>query len=375
MRVGLVCPYSLTLPGGVQGQVLGLGEALRRQGIDARVLGPCDGPPPDATVTPLGNSIPAAGNGSVAAIAPDGACVLRTIRALRDEEFDVVHLHEPLVPGPTLTALVFSDGPLVATFHRSGESSGYRLVRPLTRYVADRVRVRAAVSEEAEITAHNALAGTYERLWNGIDTSGYDAAIPWPVVGPTIVFVGRHEPRKGLAVVVDAMAGLGPDVRLWVIGEGPETARLQAQTEGDRRIEWLGMVDEVEKARRLRAATVFCAPSTSGESFGVVLLEAMAARCAVVASDLAGYRNVARSRDEALLVAPGDVGALTDGLRLALAGGHEVDAMVAAARVRAEHFSLDALASRYLGLYERALVSPTRPVRRPRLAVGLRRRR
>lgn len=375
MRVGLVCPYSLTLPGGVQGQVLGLGEALRRQGIDARVLGPCDGPPPDATVTPLGNSVPAAGNGSVAAIAPDPACVLRTIRALRDEEFDVVHLHEPLVPGPTVTALMFSDGPLVATFHRSGESLGYRLVRPLTRYVADRVAVRAAVSEEAEITARNALAGRYERVWNGIDTSGYDAAIPWPASKPTIVFVGRHEIRKGLAVLIDAMGSLGPDIRLWVIGEGPETARLQVQTTGDRRIEWLGMVDEVEKARRLRAATVFCAPSISGESFGVVLLEAMAARCPVVASDLAGYRTVARGESEAMLVAPGDVATLTDGLRRALAGSPEVEAMVAAARLRAEHFSLDALASCYLDLYRRALVTPVRPARRARFAGGWRRRR
>jgi phosphatidylinositol alpha-mannosyltransferase len=373
MRVGLVCPYSLTLPGGVQGQVLGLGEALRGQGIDARVLGPCDGPPPDAAVTPLGNSVPAAGNGSVAAIAPDPACVLRTIRALRDEEFDVVHLHEPLVPGPTLTALVFSDAPLVATFHRSGESSGYRLVRPLTRYVADRVAVRAAVSEEAEITAHKLLAGTYERVWNGIDTSGYDAANPWPAPNPTIVFVGRHEPRKGLAVLVDAMGGLGPDVRLWVIGEGPETARLQALTAGDGRIEWLGMVDEAEKTRRLRAATVFCAPSISGESFGVVLLEAMAARCPVVASDLAGYRNVARGRAEALLVTPGDVAALTDGIRRALAGGAEIAAMVDAARLRAEHFSLAALATCYLDLYRRALSTPPRPAPRPLFPVGLRR--
>ncbi|MDQ6839211.1 MAG: glycosyltransferase family 4 protein [Actinomycetota bacterium] len=369
-----MCPYSLTLPGGVQGQVLGLGEALRRQGVDARVLGPCDGPPPDATVTPLGNSVPAAGNGSVAAIAPDPACVLRTIRALRDEEFDVVHLHEPLVPGPTLTALVFSDAPLVATFHRSGESHGYRAVRLLAGVIGARLTVRAAVSEEAEITAHNALAGSYERVWNGIDTSTYDAARPWPSAGPTIVFVGRHEPRKGLAVLVDAMSGLGPDVRLWVIGEGPETARLRAKTDGDRRIEWLGSVDEVEKVRRLRAATVFCAPSTSGESFGVVLLEAMAACCTVVASDLAGYRNVARQSIEAVLVPPGDAVALTAALRRALAGGPEVEAMVAAARVRAQHFSLDALATRYLDLYRRALAAPPRPVRRPRPVGGLRRR-
>ncbi|MDQ6783060.1 MAG: glycosyltransferase family 4 protein, partial [Actinomycetota bacterium] len=361
LRVGLVCPYSLTLPGGVQGQVLGLGEALRRQGIDARVLGPCDGPPPHAAVTPLGNSVPAAGNGSVAAIAPDPACVLRTIRALRDEEFDVLHLHEPLVPGPTLTALVFSEAPLVATFHRSGESLGYRAVRPLARFVGDRVAVGAAVSEEAEITARNAMAGHYERVWNGIDTSAYDAAVPWPSGGPTIVFVGRHEPRKGLAMLVAAMAGLGPDVRLWVMGEGPETARLQGQTQADPRIEWLGMVDEVEKVRRLRGATVFCAPSLAGESFGVVLLEAMAAGNAVVASDLAGYRNVARGGAEALLVAPGDVAALTSALRQTLAGGPAADAMVDAAQRRAQHFSLDALASRYLSLYRQALATAPGP--------------
>ena len=109
MRIGLVCPYSLTLPGGVQGQVVGLARALRNIGVDARVLGPCDGPPPNASVTPLGNSVPMAANGSVAPIAPDLSCALRTIRALRDEGFDVVHLHEPLVPGPTLTALMFTD--------------------------------------------------------------------------------------------------------------------------------------------------------------------------------------------------------------------------------------------------------------------------
>ncbi|MGH9184927.1 MAG: glycosyltransferase family 4 protein, partial [Acidimicrobiales bacterium] len=107
MRVGIVSPYSLTVPGGVQGQVLGLARALRHQGHEVRVLGPCDGPPPDAGVTPLGKSIPTAANGSVAPLAPDPSAQLRTIRALRDEEFDVLHLHEPLVPGPTLTAMLF----------------------------------------------------------------------------------------------------------------------------------------------------------------------------------------------------------------------------------------------------------------------------
>src|SRR5579862_8573647 len=125
----MVCPYSLSIPGGVQGQVLGIARAMRSLGVEARVLAPCDGPPPYSWVSPLGASVPTAANGSIAPIAPDPPAALRTIRALRDERFDIVHLHEPLAPGPTWTALLFSDGPMVGTFHRAGESAWYRFAR------------------------------------------------------------------------------------------------------------------------------------------------------------------------------------------------------------------------------------------------------
>src|SRR5579885_2241412 len=121
------------MPGGVQGQVLGLARSLRHAGHDTRVLGPCDAPPPDAGVTPLGRSVPTAANGSVAPIAPDPSCQLRTIRALRDEGFDVVHLHEPLVPGPCQTAMLFRNAPIIGTFHAAGVSAGYRFLRPAVR--------------------------------------------------------------------------------------------------------------------------------------------------------------------------------------------------------------------------------------------------
>lgn len=360
MRVGLVCPYSLTLPGGVQGQVLGLGAALRNLGVEARVLGPCDGPPPDASVTPLGNSVPTANNGSMAAIAPDPAASLRTIRALRDEAFDIVHLHEPIVPGPTLTSLVFAESPIVGTFHRSGQSLWYRRMAPLARWCADHLSLRAAVSEEARATAEATLGGHYELLYNGIDPKAFEAAVPWPAGGPTILFVGRHEPRKGLAILLEAMVlddvvRLGPGVRLWVAGVGPETARLRAVTSGDPRIEWLGAITEEEKRRRMRGSHVFCAPSLHGESFGVVLLEGLAGEAVVVASDLPGYRHVVRSGREALLVPPGDAGALAAALGGALSGGPDVSNLVEAGRRRAEQFSLAHLAQRYLGLYERVL--------------------
>jgi phosphatidylinositol alpha-mannosyltransferase len=335
--------------------VLGLGRALRNLGVDARILAPCDGPPPDPAVTPLGNSVRAASNGSMAAIAPDPSAAMRTIRALRDEDFDVVNLHEPLAPGPTLTALVFSDDPMVGTFHRSGGSSWYRAFRPLGVWATGRLAVRAAVSVEARETISKAFGGVYELVWNGIDVGLYRSADPWPTLGPTIMFIGRHEPRKGLAVLIEAMGSLGPDVRLWIGSHGPETERLRQETAGDPRIEWLGVLGDQEKIRRIRGAHVLCAPSLHGESFGVVLLEGMAAATPVVASDLAGYRNVARPHQDALLSPPGDARALAAALEVALSGGPEVSRMVESGLERAAAFSLDGLACRYVELYEKAM--------------------
>lgn len=346
-----MCPYSLNLPGGVQAQVVGLGQALRASGIDARVLAPCDGPPPDGSVTPLGKSVPLASNGSMAPIAPDPACALRTIRSLRDEDFDVVHLHEPLVPGPTMTALVFTEAPTIGTFHRAGEIGLYKGLRPAARWFIGKLSRRCAVSEDALTTAREVLGGEYELLFNGIDVAGFAKADPWPTEGATIFFIGRHEPRKGLAVLIDAMRRLGPDVRLWVGSDGPQTERLKQQTAGDPRIEWLGRLSDAEKARRMRASDVFCAPSLHGESFGVVLLEAMAASTPIVASDLPGYRNVARPGAEALLVPPGDPVALARALGTALTGGPKIDELVVSGDCRASHFSMERLAECYVGLY------------------------
>jgi phosphatidylinositol alpha-mannosyltransferase len=368
VRIGLLCPYSLTVPGGVQGQVLGLARSLRRRGHDVRVLAPCDGPPPDAGVTPLGNSIPTAANGSVAPLAPDPAATLRTIRVLRDEDFDVLHLHEPLAPGPTLTALMLSSSPMVGTFHAAGESAPYRWLAPFTRWAVRRLALRCAVSEDAREMATQALGGTYEVVFNGIEVDRYRVE-PRKPDGPTIAFVGRHEPRKGLAVLLEAMADLPPDVHLWIGGTGPETSTLQARHAGDPRVEWLGRLSEAEKAAHLRGADVFCAPSLGGESFGVVLLEAMAARTPIVASDLPGYRNVARPDVDALLVPPGDVRALVAALRRVLTDPDLASQLVAGGDERAASYSMDHLAERYEALYVRAARIAGRAIRGPGVPV------
>jgi phosphatidylinositol alpha-mannosyltransferase len=355
MRIGVVSPYSLTVPGGVQGQVLGLAHALRGQGHLVLVLGPCDGPPPEVGVIPLGNSIPTAANGSMAPIAPDPSCALRTIAALRDEHFDVLHLHEPMAPGPTLTCVCLASVPMVATFHSAGDSTGYRATAALARRLCRRVSVRCAVSEDAKELAARYLAGEYVVMHNGIEVERFAKATPWPTEGPTVLFLSRHESRKGLAVLLDALPHLPSDTRVWVASDGPETEHLRSRTAANAQVEWLGRIGDEERARRLRGADVLCAPSLHGESFGMVLLEGMAAQTPVVASDIPGYRNVAGCGEAALLVPPGDPVALADALRRALTGSSTAASLIAAGEARASEYSMDRLAEQYGVLYREAI--------------------
>ena len=347
----MVCPYSLTIPGGVQMQVLGLARALRELGHSVQVLAPSDGPPPESAVTPLGKSIPFSTNGSVAPIAPDPSAAVRTIRALRNEQFDIVHIHEPLVPGPSLTALLFSDGPLVGTFHRAGASTAYALLKPIVRRIGNRLTLRVAVSEDARRTAYDGIGGDYRILFNGIDVERFSHAKPWPTDGPTVFFFGRHESRKGLAVLLEARHVLDDDVTIWVGGSGPETDKLKELTADDPRVVWLGRVDDDELASRLAGADIACLPSLHGESFGVVLIEAMAAGTAIVASDLPGYRAVARPEEHAILVPPEDSAALGHALRDLLKNQTRREELVAAGRIRAEEFGMPLLARAYADIY------------------------
>jgi phosphatidyl-myo-inositol alpha-mannosyltransferase len=353
VRVGLVCPYSLTIPGGVQGQVLGLARSLRGLGHEVRVLGPCDGPPPDAGVTPLGRSVPTAANGSVAPLAPDPSAQLRTIRALRDEDFEVLHLHEPMAPGPCITALLMGEPPKVGTFHAAGQSAPYRYLGWGLKRMARRLAHRCAVSPDAVALAESGLGGTYELLFNAVEVERFADGPVQPTSAPTIFFLGRHEPRKGLEVLLAALADLPPDVCLWVGGDGPQTEELQERYGHDRRIEWLGRISDEERSARMRGCTVYCSPSVRGESFGMVLLEAMASGCALVASDLDGHRNVASDGVDALLAPVGDAAALAKALRRVLDDEALRSELVAGGRRRAEQLSMHHLAERYDEIYRR----------------------
>ncbi len=344
------------MPGGVQGQVLSMGRSLRRAGHEVRVLAPCDGPPPELFVTPIGNSIPTASNGSVAPLAPDPSAQLRTIRALWDEDFDVVHLHEPFAPGPTVTAALLKPAPLVGTFHAAGSQPFYQKLAPLAAWFGNRLDVRVAVSDDALELIRDLVKGEIRVLFNGIEAARFRDAQPWPVVAPTVFFLGRHEERKGLGVLLESMPYLPSETRVWVAGTGPQTDELKARYR-DERIEWLGRIDDDERDRRMKGASVFCAPSLGGESFGVILLEAMAAGTPVVASSIPGYAKVATTTDgvTAELVEPGDARALGAAITKVLSQPSVAEQLRSLGEVRADSFDLERLCAIYLEIYQNVI--------------------
>jgi phosphatidylinositol alpha-mannosyltransferase len=253
-----------------------------------------------------------------------------------------------------LTAVLVKLAPIVATFHSAGESGAYKTFQKLGRPIARRIDVRVAVSADAVELAQRYIGGEYEVLFNGIDLEAYSG----PIVEQrdnAIFFCGRHEPRKGLGVLLEAVSLMPGDVRLWIASDGPETESLKAQYENDQRIEWLGRISDAEKIDRLRRASLFCAPSLRGESFGIVLLEAMAAGTPVVSTDIDGYRNVATDGENALLVEAGNAHALASAMSRIIADPRLATRLTAAGRIHAQSYSLDALADHYVLLYEKAL--------------------
>ncbi len=378
LSVAVVCPYSLSRPGGVQGQAVGLARWLGHRGHHVALLAPLDDPkdaPSGIDLITTGRSVALPANGSAAPVTLSVAAVARALRSLRTGTFDVVHVHEPFAPGVPFGLLVGRGlPPIVATFHRSGRSPFYDALRPLTRRLAGRLALRCAVSPAARDTAHRALGGRYDVGFNGVEVERFLDVEPWPRTGPTLLFLGRHEERKGLGVLlaaferiragsgrpaVGAQGSAGTAPILWVAGDGPETAGLRARHPEAPDLHWLGVLSEEEKVRRLVGADAVCAPSLRGESFGMVLLEAMAARAAVVASDIGGYREAAGGH--ALLVPPGDAGALADGLVSALdaqraTGEPERRAWLDAGVAWADHWSMERLAEWYETRYRTVVV-------------------
>jgi phosphatidylinositol alpha-mannosyltransferase len=281
----------------------------------------------------------------------------RAERFVRHGRFDVVHMHEPLAPTAAYGLVLRAAVPMVGTYHRAGVSRWVRPAHPLTELVGRRLQVRVAVSEAARATGLREGGGEFEVLFNGVDMDRFESAPPHrdPEGRPTVLFLGRHEPRKGLPVLLEAFAKLRRPAVLWVSGEGSETEEQRRRQLTSGQVEWLGVLSDEEVASRLAGADVLCAPSLLGESFGMVVLEGMAAGCAVVASDIEGYRTAAGGH--ATLVPPGDAGALSRALDAVLAeaaAGSTTEARKEATEY-ARGWAMDTLAERYLEIYGRAI--------------------
>jgi phosphatidylinositol alpha-mannosyltransferase len=227
----------------------------------------------------------------------------------------------------------------------------YRWINGVVRRLADRLDYRVAVSDEAAVTAHQSLGGEYRIIPNAIEIHRFAGADPWPTEAPTVMFIGRHEERKGLRVLLHSLPYLPPDTTFWIAGHGPDTETLKSEFH-DPRIEWLGAIGDDEKERRLAGADVFCVPAVGGESFGVVLLEGMAARTPVVASDIAAFRFVAQDGACATLFDNRKSKALASALIEALDRGQPIQDRITAGVKRANEYSMKVQASEYAKLYE-----------------------
>jgi phosphatidyl-myo-inositol alpha-mannosyltransferase len=371
MRIGIVCPYSFDVPGGVQAHVVDLARALLRMGHEVDVLAPADEDTalPDF-VTPAGRALGVPYNGSVARLSFGPVSYARVRRWLRDRHFDVLHLHEPTAPSLSMLALTVADGPIVATFHTSTpRSRTLAAFQPVLQPFLEKITARIAVSALARRVQVEHLGGDAVEIPNGVDVGFFANARPlegYPRKGGTIGFVGRYtEPRKGMQVLLDALRILAPelpDLRVLVIGRGDEDElRRQAGPVADRLV-LLGQVDDATKARALRSMDVYCAPNTGGESFGIILTEAMSAGAAVVGSDLDAFRRVLDDGRAGILTPVGDGKGLADGLRSALADPMARADMVARASRRVAQYDWSVVAAQVLRVYEQAIAANPRRV-------------
>lgn len=367
MRIGVVSPYSFGTPGGVQTHIVELAKALRGLGHEVDVLGPAE----DEAVLPefvtaSGRPVGIRYNGSVARLSFGPISFARVRNWIAEHDFDLLHLHEPTAPSLSLLALAVADGPIVATFHTStARSRTLSAFQPLLRPYLEKITARIAVSELARRVQVEHLGGDAVEIPNGVDVEYYRRAEPlpgYPRSGGTIGFVGRHtEPRKGMPVLLGALRRLLPDcpeLRLLVVGGGDEDDLLRrAGPELAAHLVPLGRVDDATKARMLRSIDLYCAPNTAGESFGMVLTEAMAAGACVVASDLDAFRRVLDGGHAGALVPSGDPVALAATLRGLLRDPAGRAGMVGAARRRVAAFDWPVVARQVLRVYETAIAA------------------
>jgi phosphatidyl-myo-inositol alpha-mannosyltransferase len=360
VRVALACPYAWDDPGGVQVHVRELGIHLLERGHEVVALSPVRGTAMEPWVLAVGRPVDVRYNASVAPIDPRPWSVHRVRAALRSFRPDVVHAHEPLAPSTGMWATLAADVPVVGTFHAGPDRSLlYDLAAPVLQRVARRLAIRVAVSRRAEEVARSRIGGAYEVVPNGLQTEPFRTAAPADLgVGRKLLFVGRLHPRKGFPTAVaafDLVASERPDVRLVVAGDGEQRDAVSLlRPEQRERVTMLGTVAHEQLPAIHAACDLYLGSSAGGESFGYVLLEAMAAGLPVVASDIPGYREVVDDGVEGFLVPPGDPDRLAEAA-LRVLGDPELAARLGdAGRRRAAQFDWEVVATHLESIYGRA---------------------
>jgi phosphatidylinositol alpha-mannosyltransferase len=311
-----------------------------------------------------GSTVTIPGNGSMIRLTFDVTLYAAVKALMRRERFDVVHLHEPLMPVLPYMVLLNSQAINVATFHAfRGSNPWYTAFKPYMTFVLSRLDGRIAVSEPAREFVGQYFDGPYEIIPNGIDVDRYGSHVepfPWAADGiPRILFVGRFaEPRKGFKYLLQAMPMVRqqfPEARLVVAGTGnPERFAGLIERYGVTNVDFVGYVSDQEKPRYYASCDLFCAPSVRGESLGVVLLEALASGTPIVAADIPGYASVVTHNRDGLLVPPKNPAALALALVRLLADRERRAAFGAAGRLTAERYAWPQIAERILGAYDRA---------------------
>jgi phosphatidyl-myo-inositol alpha-mannosyltransferase len=369
MRIGLVCPYVWDVPGGVAYHVRDLAETLRGLGHHVEVLAPAEREDSltDPWITYAGRTVPVPYNGSMASLQFGPVTAARVRRWLREGGFDVVHVHEPASPSVSLLVCMMAEGPIVATFHAATTRSRWlAAVGPWTRPWLEKIAGRIAVSDFARRVQVEHLGGDAVIIPNGVHVGVFASGPSLPghargVDGPTVGFLGRYdEPRKGLPVLLEAMRGVvraHPGARLLVAGRG-DADDLRRLVGEDLRphVALLGELSEQDKAAFLRSVDVYCAPNLLGESFGIVLVEALAAGAPVVASDLDAFAAVLDGGEAGVLVPRGDAAALGRALGDLLADGPRRAELSDRGRQVAAAYDWQVLTRRVLAVYETVVV-------------------
>lgn len=361
MRIGIVCPYSFDAPGGVQNHVKDLAEALIARGHHVSVLAPSENGRLPPYVVAAGGAVPVPYNGSVARVSFGPVVAARVRRWLKDGSFDVLHLHEPATPSISLLALWAAECPVVATFHTSNvRSRAMSASATILRPSLEKITGRIAVSEYARDTLVNHVGGEPVVIPNGVYVDHYRDASPhedWRGEQGTVAFVGRlDEPRKGFALMAAAFGTVAadrPGLRLLVVGGGDiDRARGRLPAAVRDQVQFLGAVSDADKAAALRTADVYVAPNTGGESFGIILVEGMAAGATVLASDIPAFTKVLGNGRFGVLFRSEDVDDLGARLAALLDDPARRTTIDAAAAVAVRRYDWSTVATQILQVYE-----------------------